>query len=357
MDEFLKRCQALTECDGVPGQEHKVRDLMEGYLEGIAELDRDHLGSLIASRTGDANGPRVMLAAHLDEVGFLITDITEDGFLRFETLGGWWEQVMLAQRVRVHTRHGPLTGVIGSKPPHVLPPEERKKPVEKNAMFIDIGVTSDAEAREAGVRPGDPAVPICPFTLMANEKLMMAKAWDNRAGCMAVLETMRNMKEHPNIVYGVATVQEEVGLRGAETSTFAVQPDIGVAVDVCIAGDTPGMKREEARAKLGEGPCLLLYDRSMVPHRGLRDHVIDLAEEAGIPLQFDSMAGGGTDAGRIHLFGRGVPTVALCVPTRYIHSHAAIIHRDDLENTIRLLDALVQSLDADKVGELLDNGS
>lgn len=356
MDDLLQRCRALTECDGVPGQEHEVRKLMEGYLEGSAQIERDHLGSLIAVRHGDVSGPKLMLAAHLDEVGFLITDITDEGFLRFEPLGGWWDQVMLAQRVRIHTRKGALTGVIGSKPPHVLPAEERKKPVEMKDMFIDIGVASAEEAREAGVRPGDPAVPICPFTPLANDKFLMAKAWDNRAGCVAVLETMRTVGEHPNILYGVATVQEEVGLRGAETSTFAVQPDIGIAVDVCIAGDTPGMKPEEARAKLGKGPCLLLYDRSMVPHRGLRDYVIDMAEAEGIPLQFDSMAGGGTDAGRIHLFGKGVPTVALCVPTRYIHSHAAIIHRDDLENTIRLLVTLVRSLDAATVQEIVDKG-
>lgn len=352
MDELLEMCRALTECDGAPGQEHAVRRLMASYLEGYADIEEDNLGSLIAARRGTADSPRVMIAAHLDEVGFLVTDITEEGFLRFAPLGGWWEQVMLGQRVRVHTRQGALIGVLGAKPPHVLTAEERKRPVEMRDMFIDIGVASAEEARSAGVRPGDPVLPVCPFTPMANEKYWLAKAWDNRVGCAAVIETLRRVKEHPNHLFGVATAQEEVGLRGAETSTYAVAPDIGVAVDVCIAGDTPGMKREEAKAKLGAGPCLLLYDRSLVPHLGLRDFVIDLAAEREIPLQFDSLGGGATDGGRIHLFGRGVPTVVLCVPARYIHSHVSVIHRDDLENTIRLLTALVESLDAERVRAL-----
>lgn len=345
MEPFLELCKELTECDGVPGQEVAVRRIMERHLKPVATLECDRLGSLIARKEGGASGPRIMVAAHLDEVGFMVTDIEDDGFLRFQELGGWWEQVMLAQRVTVHTHKGPLPGVIGSKPPHVLPPDVRKRPVEKKDMFIDIGALSGEEAREVGVRPGDAVVPVCPFTLLANPKLLMAKAWDNRVGCIAVVELLRSLTSHPNAVYGVATVQEEVGLRGAETSTEVVAPDVGFAVDVCIAGDTPGIKRHEARARLGGGPTFLLYDRSMVPHTGLRELVVETAAAEGIPLQFDVMPGGGTDAGRMHLFGRGVPSAVIGIPARYIHTHAAVIHRDDIEAVVALLRALVARLD------------
>src|SRR5690606_36528688 len=161
-------------------------------------------------------------------------------------------QVMLAQRVAVLTRRGELIGVIGSKPPHVLSRDERKKVVEKREMFIDIGVANKREAEEKGVRPGDPVVPICPFTTLANGKCVMAKALDSRVRCALVVESLKSLGDgHPNTAFGVATVQEEVGLRGAATSTYSVEPDIGFALDVCVAGDTPGLKPEEAQAKVG----------------------------------------------------------------------------------------------------------
>lgn len=349
--EFLKQ---LTEATGLPGYEHEVRSVLEQAMAPLAELDRDNLGSLIARKVGAQNGPKIMLAGHMDEIGFMVTQITDKGFLRFQTLGGWWEQVMLAQRVVVKTRKGDLPGVIGSKPPHVLTPEDRKKMVEKREMFIDIGVSSKEEAEEKGVLPGDPVVPICPFTVMANEKYLMAKAWDNRFGCAVVVEVLKALQNepHPNIFYGVATVQEEVGLRGAQTSANAINPDVGFALDVSIAGDTPGMKPNEAMAELGKGPVVMLYDASMISHVGLRNLVLDVAKEQGISVQFDAMAAGGTDAGRIHLNGKGVPSLVLSVPTRYIHSHASIIHRDDFDAVVKLVTAVVKKLDWNTVKSL-----
>lgn len=352
---MVRLLEKLTDAPGVPGFEDEVRSVVEAELQGYATLERDRLGSVIATKKGSQEAPRVMIAGHLDEVGFMVTRITDEGFLKFQTLGGWWEQVMLAQRVQVITHKGKLTGVIGSKPPHVLPPESRKKVVEKQEMFIDIGVASKEEAEEAGVRPGDPVVPVCTFERLANPKYVMAKAFDNRMGCALVIDVIRRLqsREHPNTVLGVATVQEEVGLRGAMTSTYQSEPDIGFAVDTGIAGDTPGMNPEEAQAKLGKGPAILLYDASMVPHVRLRDFVIRTAEEAEIPLQFDVVPGGGTDAGRIHLFGRGVPSLVLAVPVRYIHSHAGILHLDDVEHAARLLVEVVARLDARRLEEIL----
>ena len=354
-DETLQMFKELTETPGAPGHEHRVREVMQRWISPYAdEVTPDHLGSLIAKKTGDANGPRIMVAGHLDEIGFMITQITEKGFLKFQTLGGWWEQVMLAQRVLILTRKGEIEGVIGSKPPHILSPEARKKPVDKKEMFIDIGASSKEEAESWGVRPGDTAVPICPFTVMKNPKVLMAKAWDNRIGCAIAIEVLKRLKgtSHPNQVYAVGTVQEEVGLRGAQTSAYAVQPDVAFAVDVGIAGDTPGVKPEEALSKIGEGPQIVLYDASMIAHQGLRDFVVDVAEELNIPYQFDAMAGGGTDAGKMHLHGKGVPTLAVTVATRYIHSHAAILHRDDFEHTVQLLVEVIKRLDWDAIQSL-----
>lgn len=198
-----------------------------------------------------------------------------------------------------------------------------------------------------GVRPGDPVLPICPFTVMKNEKMLLAKAWDDRAGCAIVIEVMRRLAgtEHPNTVFGVGTVQEEVGLRGAQTATHMVEPDIGIALDVGIAGDTPGVTADEAQSKLGKGPCLLLYDATLVAHPRLRDFILDVAASIDIPVQFDAMPQGGTDAGRMHLWGKGVPAVAFGVPVRYIHSHAAVLHKDDLTQAVDLLVAVIERLD------------
>ena len=354
MDETLALLKELAEAPGVSGQEEAVRQVMRRHLEPLGAILTDHLGSVIGRKEGLAGGPKIMLAGHLDEIGFLVTRITDEGFLKFQTIGGWWEQVMQAQRVTVYTRQGPVVGVIGSKPPHILDAVERAKVVEKKAMFIDIGAASKVEAESWGVRPGDSVVPVGPFTQMHNPDLLMAKAWDNRFGCALVIETLRRLGDqpHPNVVYGVGTVQEEVGLRGALTTANLIQPDIGIALDTGIAGDMPGVNADEAAGKLGGGPVMLLYDGSLIAHTGLRNLVIEVAESEGLPLQFDSMPGGGTDGGRIHMIGGGVPTIVFGIAVRYIHTHTAIMHRRDFDQAVQLLVALVRRLDAATVQEL-----
>jgi putative aminopeptidase FrvX len=355
MDATLQLLKELTEAAGAPGQEDEVREVMRRHLLGVADRIRtDRLGSIVGEKVGDPQGPKVVIAGHLDEVAFMVSHITKEGFLRFQTLGGWWEQVMLAQRVVIKTAKGELLGVIGSKPPHILSQEERNKVVQKKDMFIDIGATSREQAEEFGVRPGDPVIPVCPFTVMRNEEFIMAKALDNRAGCGVAVEVLKQLKNqpHPNIVYSVGTVLEEVGARGAQTVTQMLQPDIFFAVDVGIAGDTPGVEEADALGKCGEGPLIVLYDALMVPHTRLRDLVIDTAKEEGIPYQFDVMPGGGTDAGRAHMVGDGVPSLVIGFPTRYIHSNAAILNRRDYENAIRLLVAVIRKLDRQTVESL-----
>ncbi|SHG34296.1 M42 family metallopeptidase [Ornithinibacillus halophilus] len=356
LDETLTMFKDLTEAKGISGHEKEARDVMKGYIEPFAdEVYTDNLGSLVAKKVGDANGPKVMVAGHLDEVGFMVTRIDDKGFIYFQTIGGWWSQVMLAQRVTIMTNKGDVTGVIGSKPPHILPAEARKKPVDIKEMFIDVGASSKEEAQEFGVRPGDSVVPYFEFTPLKNEKMLLAKAWDNRIGCAIAIEVLKQLKDesHPNVVYGVGTIQEETGLRGAKTSANLIQPDIGFGVDVGIAGDTPGIKPHEADSKLGEGPQIILYDASMISHKGVRDLVVQTADENNIPYQYASIAAGGTDSGSIHLTANGVPSLSITIATRYIHSHAAILHRDDFENAVKLIVETIKKLDSDTVKEIV----
>jgi len=355
LDETLTMLKDLTDAKGIPGNEREVREVMKQYIAPYAdEITTDGIGSLIAKKVGKEGGPKIMVAGHLDEVGFMITQIDDKGFLRFQTVGGWWGQVMLAQRVTIVTRQGEVTGIIGSKPPHILSAEARKKPIEIKDMFIDIGASSREEAQEWGVRPGDMVVPYFEFTVMNNEKMLLAKAWDNRIGCAIAIDVLKQLKdvEHPNVVYGVGNVQEEVGLRGAKTATYKIEPDIGFAVDVGIAGDTPGISEREAMSKMGKGPQVVVYDASMVAHKGLRDFVTDTADELNIPYQFESIPGGGTDAGSIHLTHKGVPALAITIATRYIHSHAAMLHRDDYENAVKLIVEVIKRLDRETVDKI-----
>ena len=340
---LLKR---LTEAPGLPGYEGAVREIFREELDGAGEMELDGLGSISCRKVGSSDSPRIMLAGHMDEVGWLVRSVTDDGYIKFRPLGGWWSQVMLAQRVTVYTRSGAYTGVIGSKPPHLLG-DKRNQTVKIEDMYIDMGAPGEYVKEEMGVQIGDPIVPKSEFEIVGEGKIYVAKAFDNRVAVAAVIETLRALEgqDHPNAVYGVGTVQEEVGLRGARTSSWVAQPDIAFSLDVGIAGDVPGINAYEASMKMGEGPALLYYDNSIIPHLNLRDFVVGTAKEEGIPLQSDFVMGG-TDGGAIHQHQRGVPTVTICVPSRHIHSHASMIHRDDFDGIVSLLAALIRRLDA-----------
>jgi putative aminopeptidase FrvX len=345
MDRTLGFLKELVEANGAPGFEGDVSTVMKRYLKGVGPVSSDRLGSFICEKVGDPKGPRVMLAGHLDEVGFLVKSVTKDGFVKFLGLGGWWGHVVLGQRLVVHTRKGPVLGVVGCKPPHELREEDRKKVLELKDMYIDVGATSDWDVKKKlDIRPGDPILPDSSFQVMANPNLLLAKAWDNRMGCALAAETAIRLKgqKHPNTLFAVATVQEEVGLRGAQTSATKIRPDVALALDVGIAHDTPGTEGDE---KLGGGPLVVIYDASAIPNRFLRDLVIDTAEKLKMPLQFESVERGGTDAGRIHMTGEGVPSLSMGIASRYIHSHNSIIDRRDFEATVKLLVALVKRLD------------
>jgi putative aminopeptidase FrvX len=348
--------KTLTELQGASGFEHHIRRFVRGELEKYTnEIVQDRLGSIFGVKRGNEQGPKVMVAGHMDEVGFMVTSINEKGLIRFQTLGGWWSQVLLAQRVQIMTDEGPVIGVIGSTPPHLLEEAQRKKPMDVKNMYIDIGADDKEDAQKLGIKPGQQIVPICPFTPLANEKKIMAKAWDNRYGVGLAIELLKELQGEttPNILYSGATVQEEVGLRGAATSAQMIEPDIFYALDASPANDATGGK--DAFGQLGKGALVRIYDRTMVTHRGIRDFVLDTAETENIPYQF-FISQGGTDAGRVHLSGNGVPSAVIGICSRYIHTAASIIHVDDYAAAKALLVKLVKTTDKAAVETILANG-
>ena len=352
-DSTLDLLKNLTEASGIPGYEAPVRAVVREYLEPLGELSQDKIGSVICKTNGLSESPKVMLAGHMDEIGFMVKHITKEGFLKFLPLGGWFDQVLLGQRVVIKTKKGDVVGVIGAKPPHLLPADQRNKVVKKQDMYIDIGATSKDEVEKAGVRPGDPAIPRADFVPLANEKTYLSKAFDDRVGVALLVSSLQELKsgDHPNTVYGVATVQEEVGLRGATTSVRAVDPDVAIVLESDIAGDVPGIKPEESSVKLGQGPTVLIYDARMIPNLKLRDFILDTAKEIEVPLQYSYVERGATDGAAIHLHYTGVPTVVIGVAARHIHSDSSILHRDDYDNAVKLLVEVIKRLDTDTVAE------
>jgi endoglucanase len=352
--ESILLLKELTDARGISGYEKEVSDIMVKHLQSAASLTRDRIGSVIFEKkgAGGAAAPKIMIPGHMDEIGFMVRFITEEGFIKFIPVGGWYDQVILSQRVIIKTSKGIIVGVVGSKPPHIMTPEERTKVLEKKDMFIDVGASSKKEAEEEfGIMPGDPIIPDCPFTPMKNKKLFMAKALDNRVGCALVVDIIKALKKikHPNNVYGVGTVQEEVGCRGARTSAFSVNPDVCLVSEIGIANDVPGTTPEQISGKLGKGPGISILDAGLIPNIKLRDLAISVAKKNKIPVQLFAMPGGGTDGGPVHLNARGVPSLYIGVPIRYIHTHVGIINMDDYENTLKLMLLLIRNLDAKTV--------
>ena len=366
----LKLLETLCNAFGPSGHEHEAQKIVQEYGKKYAdEVLQDGLGSVIF-RKGEG-GPKIMLAGHIDEIGFVITEIKKDGYLAFHQLGGWWDQTLLTQEVIISPYEGgeKIIGVIGAPPPYILPPEARTKVVTKEKMFIDIGCSSADEVKELGIRVGDPAVPHAIFRTMKRTRkekkdddkdakeetrevtIAVAKAFDDRIGVFIILEALKRISENnislPNEVYFVSTTQEEVGLRGARTASQKIKPDIGFALDVDISGDSPGA--EGLVQKMGKGVSISAGDGSMIPNPRLRKFVLKLAEEKEIKHQPAFLKSGGTDAGIIHLAGMGAPSLFLGIPTRYIHSHHGMLDFDDVENAIQLLVEVLQKLDTKTV--------
>ncbi|ERJ13620.1 M42 family metallopeptidase [Haloplasma contractile] len=353
--ETMQLLKNLSELHGAPGFEHQVRAFMRKELDKYSdELIQDKLGSIYGVKKGDEKGPRVMVAGHMDEVGFMVTKITDNGMIKFQTLGGWWNQVMLAQRVLVHTNNGPIMGVIGSVPPHLLSPEARKKPMEITKMLIDIGADSKEHAKELGIRPGQQITPYSQFAPTADNKKLLGKAWDNRYGCALSIELLKELQDEqlPNTLFSGANVQEEVGLRGAQTAANMIKPDVFFALDASPANDMSGDKTEFGQ--LGKGVLLRIFDRTMITHRGIREYMLDMCETHDVPYQYFTSAGG-TDAGKVHISNEGVPSILVGIPSRYIHSHTSMMHVDDYAAAKEILVKMVKDMDQSTLDSIKAN--
>jgi len=349
--DSIKLLKDLSESFGPSGFEREPASIVKSAgMRYADEALYDKLGSIVFKKKGSKDSPRVLLAGHMDEVGFVITGIDEEsGYLTFGALGGWFDQVLLGHRVTIRTAKGDILGVIAAKPPHLLTEEERREVVKKETMFIDVGADSRSEAQnELGVRIGDPVAPWTPFTLIRSGRVAVGKAFDDRVGTFVGLEVLKRLEQivHPNTVFVGGTVQEEVGLRGANTVASMIDPDVAFALEVDIAGDVPGIKKSEAPAKMGKGPSILTFDSSMIPNQEFKRFVIETAESARIPYQLSVVTKGGTDAGRFSLNKSGCPSIVVGVPTRHIHSHESLVDLRDVDETIKLMLELVKRLDS-----------
>jgi putative aminopeptidase FrvX len=342
--KLVEVLEKLSNANGVTGREGEVRDLMKKFLKPYVDENReDRLGNVIGVKKGNKDAPTVMLASHMDEVGLMIKNITKKGFLQFAKIGGIDDRILFAQKVIVHTDKGPLTGVMGSKPPHIQKDEERKKVIEADDLFIDIGARDKKEAQKMGVHIGDVASFDTKFARIGKE-VVVGKAFDDRVGCAMMVEVMKRLPKVDCNVYAVGTIQEEVGLRGATIAAFQVAPDIGIALETTVAGDTPGVGEGEAPAKMKEGPVLTVADAGLIAHPKVLKLLIDSAKEHKIPYQLETGIRGATDASKIALTREGVPSGVISVPARYIHSPAALLNLDDVEEAVQLAVATIENL-------------
>lgn len=336
--------EKLSDVDGVTGREDNVRNLMKEYLKPyVDEIKEDKLGNLIAFRKGKNDAPTVMIAAHMDEVGLMIKNIKKKGFLQFTKIGGLDDRILLAQKVIVHTDKCPLPGVVGSKPVHIQKEEERKKVIDADKLFIDVGAENKEEAEKMGVQVGD-VVSFDTKFVRLNKNAVLGKAFDDRVGCAMMIETLRKLPQVDCNVYAVGTIQEEVGLRGATIAAFQIKPDLGIALDVTVAGDIPGVGEGEAPSKMGAGPVITVADAGLIAHPKVLRLIMDSAKENGIPYQLETGIRGATDAAKISLSREGVPSGVVSVPARYIHSPAAILNLDDVERAVELVVSTIKNV-------------
>lgn len=312
---------------------------LEGYAD---ETHVDKLGNIMFWHRGEEGKPLVMLAAHMDEVGFLVRHIEEQGYLRLYSWGVV-PNLLPGQRLLFRGKEGDLKGVVGTKPPHIMSEEERKKPVVLDDLFVDIGTCTREEAEKKGAYVGMTGVFDVDFVDLG-EGYYRGKALDDRAGCYVMTEVFKSLKgSHFNVV-AVGTVQEEVGLRGSKTAAYQVDPDYGLALEGTFAVDMPGMAPHMIPAALKKGPVVTIADASIIAHPKVFNTIVEAAEAGKIPYQFKKIPSGGTDAGSIHLTKGGIPSGTIAVPCRYIHGPAAITTIEDIENTIRLARAFVERL-------------
>ena len=352
--------QRLADAPGPSGAEEPVRAIMVPEMKPFVTepIRYDGIGSVIAQQgsKGGQPGPRIMIDAHMDELGGMVRRVTPNGYLSMQMLGGWLDQALVDQRWIILGSKGPVHAVTGIRDIHVLPAEDRTKVFPRDSVFLDMGARDAAEVAALGVSVGDPVVPDSPFLALAGTGNYLGKAWDDRIGCAVLVEALRRTAAmpHPNTLIYVATVQEEVGLRGGRTAAQTVKPDIGIALEGGITGDQPGARPEESQVRLGGGPGMFLYDSSTIASRKMVAFTRRMAAEARLPLQADLVQGYGDDSAEMQMTNGGTPTINLVVPVRYTHSHNGIVNRADFDRTVDLVVTMLMHLDQATVNDLRD---
>jgi putative aminopeptidase FrvX len=360
-DATVSLLQQLSDAPGTAGDEDAVRSIIVRELKPVSTspIRYDGMGSTIAELASNegpaATAPRIMVDAHMDELGGMVRRVASNGQLTMQMLGGWLDQALPDQRWIILGSKGPVHAVTGIRDIHVITPPERGEVIPRNSIFLDIGANSPAEAAAMGIEPGDPIVPDSSFLVLNGSQNYLGKAWDDRIGCAVLIRAMQRLAKlpHANDLFFVATTQEEIGLRGARTAANMVHPDIGLALEGGIANDQGGHP-EETQAHLGAGPGIFLYDSSAIPNRKLVTYVRDTAKENNIPLQLDLVQGYGDDSAEMQESGAGAPTLNVVVPVRYTHAHNGIVNRHDFDQTVDLMVDVLQHLDAKEVAKIRD---
>ncbi len=338
----MKLLRKLTQTPGIPGYEQPIRDLVKSEMKSLVDEVRcDKMGNVIGFKKGSGDGPLVMLVAHMDQIGFMVSHIDDNGFIRIQPTGGFDPRTLMAQRVIVHGEKD-LPGVMGSKPIHILSDEEKKKTLKVTDYFVDVGLPASKVKKL--VRTGNPVTWIGDCTEMGD--MYLSRAMDDRIGVYVMLKALAKLKNHKAHIYAVGTVQEEVGIRGAMASAQEIRPEIGIALDVTIANDVPGSQGHEYCTKMGEGIAIKRMDSYSISTPALAEHMEDIATEKKIKWQSEILPRGGTDAASFWHIPGGASYVTLSVPSRYVHSSVELVHKKDVQAGINLLAAYLEEAGA-----------
>ncbi|MFV0246882.1 MAG: M42 family metallopeptidase [Mycoplasmatales bacterium] len=349
-----KEIERLINAKGPSGFEQNIVKIIKDI--GSKHWDKtkqDKLGSLITIKDNKASY-NLMLAAHMDEVGFIVKKVDKDGFVFIEPVGGWITNTMLSQAYIITTKTGKeYRAISGSVPPHVLTQEQRKKPVLMEDIYLDLGVESKDEVDKMGIEVGNMITPDNKFEVLNNKNYLSGKAFDDRIGCAILLSVQQELSKVKNIpnIYGTFTAQEETGLKGAKTASTIIPADLAISIDTGVAGSLPGMTKAQADNKLGNGPLLMVLDSGHLAHPKFRKHVQKVAKKHNIPYQPDFIAGS-QDGSSITKSRAGVPSIAISIPTRYIHSHVSVIHKEDYKNAVKLIVEVIKTLDDNTIKEI-----
>jgi endoglucanase len=356
LSDLEKVLVELSDAFGPSGFEKDIRNIFQREVAESAEIDYDHLGSIIAKHHGSSASPKILLAAHLDEVGLMVRGILPNGYLKVVPLGGWWAATLVAQRVIIRSQNNhDHYGVMGAKPPHYMSDEEKNRVLKLNDLYIDLGARNAEEVAALGIKVGDPVVPAVKAEALSPADTLVGKAFDDRAGCAVIIKVLQELDTtHPNLVFGAGTVQEENGIKGAVSVASRIQPDLCIVVEGAPADDFPDASPIK-QGRLGGGPQIRYLDPSMIANQSLVKLAVTTAGKQGIPYQVAVREGGGTDGREIQTSGSGVPCVVIGVPVRYAHSHQGIISLQDLQSTVKLVKTLLYNLDETTVNELKRN--